>query len=109
MYREQPGKVSKILNQTRGTTQLMRSDKQCEPLTEIECRRIFSKHWRKNTAGRSGWYFRVLEASAIAAGDQGMLIERPHPDWSVARVSHLLCHDRMNRSALVELAALLTD
>ncbi|WP_054313009.1 MOSC domain-containing protein [Mesorhizobium sp. 1M-11] len=66
---------------------------------------------RVQDTGRSGWYFRVLEAGAITAGDQGMLIERPHSDWSIARVSHLLYHDRMNRPALVELAALpgLTD
>jgi MOSC domain-containing protein YiiM len=56
--------------------------------------------------GRSGWYFRVVESGVIAAGDRGALVERPHPAWSLARVSHLLYHDRMNRPALAELAGL---
>ncbi|MGO4561994.1 MOSC domain-containing protein [Rhizobiales bacterium 3FA27D7] len=61
---------------------------------------------RVQDTGRSGWYFRVSEPGIIAAGDHGRLIKRRHPDWSVARVSHLLYHDRMNRAALAGLAAL---
>lgn len=61
---------------------------------------------RVQETGRSGWYFRVIEPGVIAAGDHGVLAERPHPEWSLGRVSHLLYHDRMNRSALEELAAL---
>ncbi len=61
---------------------------------------------RVQTTGRSGWYFRVIEPGAIAAGDRGTLIARPHRDWTLARVSHLLYHDRMNRPALAELATL---
>lgn len=61
---------------------------------------------RVQETGRSGWYFRVIGPGSIAAGDRGALVERPHPGWSLARVSHLLYHDRMNRSALEELAAL---
>lgn len=48
----------------------------------------------------------MSEPGIIAAGDHGRLIKRRHPDWSVARVSHLLYHDRMNRAALAGLAAL---
>ena len=61
---------------------------------------------RVQETGRSGWYFRVIGPGIIAAGDRGTLMERPHPGWSLSRVSHLLYHDRMNRSALKELAAL---
>jgi MOSC domain-containing protein YiiM len=48
----------------------------------------------------------VIEPGAIAAGDRAILVERPHPGWSLSRVSHLLYHDRMNRPALEELATL---
>ena len=61
---------------------------------------------RVQDTGRSGWYFRVIEPGIVAAGDRGTLIARPNPDWSLARVSHLLYHDRMNRAALAELAAI---
>lgn len=61
---------------------------------------------RVQDSGRTGWYFRVIESGVIAAGDRGALILRTHHDWTLARVSHLLYHDRMNRRALAELAAL---
>jgi MOSC domain-containing protein YiiM len=60
--------------------------------------------------GRSGWYFRVLEPGAIQAGD-AVLEARPNPDWTLARVSRLLYHDRLNRPDLAAFATLpgLTD
>ena len=60
--------------------------------------------------GRSGWYFRVLEPGAIEAGN-AILDARPNPDWTLARVSRLLYHDRLNRPDLAAFAALpgLTD
>jgi MOSC domain-containing protein YiiM len=61
---------------------------------------------RVQESGRSGWYFRVIEPGMVAAGDSGVLTDRPHPDWSLARVSHLLYHDRLNRPALAHLARL---
>lgn len=61
---------------------------------------------RVQDSGRTGWYFRVIEPGVIAAGDRGRRTARPHPAWTLARVSHLLYHDRMNKPALAELAAL---
>jgi len=40
--------------------------------------------------GRTGLYFRVLESGAVAAGDRVRLLERPHPEISVAFVNHVL-------------------
>lgn len=42
------------------------------------------------TTRRSGWYYRVIEEGAVAAGDRLALIERPLADWSVERTFHLL-------------------
>ena len=39
---------------------------------------------------RCGWYYRVIEEGVVAAGDKLALIERPHPDWTVERVTGLL-------------------
>jgi MOSC domain-containing protein YiiM len=59
---------------------------------------------RVQDTGRTGWYFRVIEPGVVAAGDRGALVSRINPAWSLARVSHLLYHDRMNKPALAELA-----
>lgn len=36
--------------------------------------------------GRTGWYFRVLDAGRIAAGDDLVVVERPCPDWNLRDV-----------------------
>lgn len=41
-------------------------------------------------SGKSGWYYRVIEEGAVAAGDVLELVARPHPEWSVERVTALL-------------------
>lgn len=57
---------------------------------------------------RSGWYYRVIEEGAVAAGERLDLIDRPLPDWSVERVFALLIGGagKTERSALRELAAM---
>lgn len=40
--------------------------------------------------GRIGLYLRVLREGEAQAGDVMTLTERPHPDWSVARMFDLL-------------------
>lgn len=61
---------------------------------------------RVQTSGRTGWYFRVLEPGQIAPGDRASLAERPHPDWSLDRVSRVLYRDTLDGAALEALAAL---
>jgi MOSC domain-containing protein YiiM len=39
---------------------------------------------------RCGWYYRVLEEGRVEAGSTLNLSDRPHPDWTVARVIGLL-------------------
>jgi len=41
-------------------------------------------------SGRTGWYYRVIEEGTIAAGDALTLLDRPHPAWSVARVTAMV-------------------
>lgn len=38
-------------------------------------------------AGRTGWYLRVLVPGRLAEGDELLLLERPHPDWTIARIN----------------------
>lgn len=35
---------------------------------------------------RTGWYYRVLEEGDVAAGDELVLIQRPRPEWTLARL-----------------------
>ena len=60
------------------------------------------------TTRRSGWYYRVVEEGAVAAGDTLDLVDRPLPDWSVERVFHLLIGGAGKRepAALRDLAAM---
>lgn len=56
--------------------------------------------------GRSGWYFRVLQPGEIDDGNACVLLERPHPDWTVARASGILHLREGTRTDLLELMAL---
>ncbi|MCJ1961987.1 MOSC domain-containing protein [Novosphingobium mangrovi (ex Hu et al. 2023)] len=60
---------------------------------------------------RSGWYYRVLEEGEVSAGGTLELVERPFPEWSVARVFGLLIAgdhktDRAGLEALGEVTPL---
>ena len=39
-------------------------------------------------SARTGWYYRVLEIGVAAVGDRIKLVERPNPEWTVAKVTH---------------------
>lgn len=59
------------------------------------------------STGRSGWYYRVIEPGEARAGDRLELVERPRPEWTVARVFALLIGGghRADPAALPALAA----
>jgi len=61
---------------------------------------------RVQASGRTGWYYRVLAAGAVAAGDALVLLERPQPAWPLARVLEVLYRDTLNREALAVIAAM---
>ena len=39
---------------------------------------------------RTGWYYRIIEAGQVRAGDSLELLERPYPDWPLASLFGLL-------------------
>lgn len=61
---------------------------------------------RLQKTGRTGWYYRVLEEGAAQEGDALALIERPCPDWPLARLTALLYRDTHDRDALAAMSAL---
>jgi MOSC domain-containing protein YiiM len=58
--------------------------------------------------GRTGWYFRILQAGIIQAGLAVELEARPHPDWPVGRANRIMYQDKLDVSATQELIAVPT-
>ena len=56
--------------------------------------------------GRTGWYYRVLEPGQLTKGDQIILIERNHPEWSVSTVTRARLTRRVSRRDAETLAGL---
>lgn len=56
--------------------------------------------------GRTSWYFCRIKPVELRAREDAVLRGRPHPDWTIARVSHPLYNDRLNKHDLVESASL---
>jgi MOSC domain-containing protein YiiM len=57
-------------------------------------------------SGRCGWYYRTLEPGVIAAGDDCEVVERPNPDWPVARLFEVITARAFGRETLVEMVAI---
>lgn len=60
---------------------------------------------RVQQTGRTGWYFRVVQCGTLEAPADLVLVERPHPEWTVARANQIMHHDREDRAAAAALAA----
>lgn len=56
-------------------------------------------------SGRTGWYFRVLAEGIVAAGMRLVLVERSHPEWSVARANDVMHNRKSDVETSLALAA----
>jgi MOSC domain-containing protein YiiM len=54
--------------------------------------------------GRTGWYLRVLEQGWIEAQMPVALVERPNPEWPIARANEILHHRKADLPLTLELA-----
>jgi MOSC domain-containing protein YiiM/ferredoxin-NADP reductase len=61
---------------------------------------------RVQTLLRCGWLYRVLEPGTVQAGDMIRLLERPCPEWTVARVMYYLFLEKDNVEKMKEIVAL---
>lgn len=59
-----------------------------------------------DATGLTGWYWRVLEEGEVAPACEFALIDRPHPEYSIARVWRLWSAHRPDPAELDRLAAL---
>jgi MOSC domain-containing protein YiiM len=55
--------------------------------------------------GRSGWYLRVLEPGRIEKQMPVTLLERPNPEWSIARANQILHHHKNDLGLTRQLAS----
>ncbi|MFM8705587.1 MAG: 3-alpha domain-containing protein, partial [Planctomycetia bacterium] len=55
--------------------------------------------------GRTGWYFRVLREGMVEAGERLVLVDRLHPDWTVAAANELMNHQMTDIEAARVLGA----
>lgn len=54
--------------------------------------------------GRTGWYFRVLQEGFVSVDQPLTLVERPHPEWSVAAANRIMHFDKNNLESALRLA-----
>lgn len=73
------------------------------------CGKLASKHSEArlprwiNERQFCGFYLRVLEPGRVAVGDGIELLERPHPEWSIARATRVILD---SQAAAAEMASL---
>jgi MOSC domain-containing protein YiiM len=74
------------------------------------CSKI-AKFWQKPEllkqvvkSGRTGFYLRVLEEGLVQAGDEVLLVDRPHAEWPVLRVFRIGMARNRDRGAAREAA-----
>ena len=60
---------------------------------------------RVQDTGYTGWYLRVLEEGWVEVGQSLILLERPHPEWTIARANRVMHRERHDRKRAGELAA----
>ncbi len=54
--------------------------------------------------GLTGWYFRVLKEGWIQEGHTLQLLERPYPQWTVAKCNDVMHHQKQDLQAAARLA-----
>ena len=59
---------------------------------------------RVQSTGRTGWYYRVTQPGTMTPRDALMLLERPHPEWTVARAHHVMHAKPRDHKAIQALA-----
>lgn len=57
---------------------------------------------RVQQSGRTGWYYRVLQAGSLNTGDRIELVDRSHPQWSIRRIAAVLFTHQVDADQLRE-------
>jgi MOSC domain-containing protein YiiM len=57
-------------------------------------------------SGWTGWYYRVLQEGEVEAGIECKLVDRLHPDWTIARSNRVLFHGDLSVAQMQGLSKL---
>nr|WP_304219474.1 MOSC domain-containing protein [Fredinandcohnia onubensis] len=60
---------------------------------------------RIQNSGRTGWYFRVVKEGIVKEQDKIKLVERPNPEWTIARCNEVMHEKKDDPEATAKLAA----
>jgi MOSC domain-containing protein YiiM len=70
-----------------------------------------ARRWGRNdlvamviASGRTGWYLRVVKEGFIEPGMRIHLLNRPNPDWTIARANRIRHHQKNNFQKTLDLA-----
>jgi len=58
---------------------------------------------RTQTLFRTGWLYRIIKPGFVQAGDMIRLLERPYPEWTIARVMYYLFIDTKDLEMMKEI------
>lgn len=58
---------------------------------------------RVKKSGKTGWYLRVIEEGNVKAGVPVILVDRPYPEWTIARANDILAKRNQEQSDIAEL------
>lgn len=61
---------------------------------------------RTQTLLRTGWLYRIITPGRVQAGDMITLLDRPHPEWTIARVMYYLFLETDNVAMMKNIVAL---
>jgi MOSC domain-containing protein YiiM len=57
-------------------------------------------------SGRAGWYYRVLEAGLLGAGEEVELVARPQPGFPLSRLIGIINHGEATSAEITAIAAM---
>lgn len=60
---------------------------------------------RVKSTGRIGWYFRVIKEGYVESGLPVVLLDRPYPQWTVARAYEIMKNRYRDKRSALELAS----
>jgi MOSC domain-containing protein YiiM/ferredoxin-NADP reductase len=61
---------------------------------------------RTQTLLRTGWLYRIIKPGIVQAGDMFRLLERPYPEWTVARIMYYLFINRKDDEMMKQIVEL---
>ncbi|WP_240627229.1 MOSC domain-containing protein [Thermoflavimicrobium daqui] len=60
---------------------------------------------RIQNTGRTGWYLRVMQEGYVESGQPITLLERPYPEWTIAKCNQIMHQQPYDREATQQLAS----